>query len=955
MPRLRVRDKQTGKVDVIDWNQSRPPTPDEIRAEVAKIRGSKMPVSRSTSADPDPWSSIFSDKEAKGGLSAVIRGDLQPAPSRWDQAMNGLGVVTDTMWGGEKSVLPAVPGLTRPLAPEIPREAWGPDEMRWKPQMVPGTMLPQLPGLTNWAYDNVLRPSTSVVGAASDWLTGKVGRAVAAPVIHAVAPYTRPLFNKARSIFGTTVKAAEEVVPAAGRSAQLALPERASGSPSRFAVDEKGLATDITRPYSPLEARPFDPRTARGPSGTVNPNTGRVAPLREGGRFAGNRPLDPVPTVKPSELPVVDIPPEVSAAYPPRIVPERPNLPRVGPPGTTERYRTAAAQAAEDAAHKLSPTDPRVRSGPPVRERVGAPQARRVGETREAFRARVAGKDPVSRVAADLAEEAKLGNPRAERAAAGLKSAGSGQSTGAAATDPASGFWSALPARLRRLAKDETGELNAKFLLDRLLREQGEAARTFKGKAVTTDPRDPAKVIIDALTPDELAKAQKLGGRGWKERLREFVASEEGSARLPKVGAPGGPAITLPKPSIFTKPGRERIKREAIDALNVPRASMAALDLSGFRQAIGVMHKKELYKSIPSMLKSLGSEKAFEAVQHSIATHPKFSRMRKAGLALSDLKNYREELFMSKMAEKIPVYGRLVRASGRAYVSLLNKTRADIFDNLTEAAAKAGAKSGDKELARFINAATGRGNLPKALERAAPVLNAAFFSPRLMSSRLTMLNPKNYIATDPFVRKEFWKSAAAIGTVWGGLTGLVTMINSDAETELDPRSTDFGKIQVGNARVDFSGGFQPYLRVAAQVAPDFMGGGQLKDVETKKLMKLGEGRLRNRTRLDVLESFAENKLAPLFTLGVTMLRGRTFSGDKPQLLPDVGAMMDDKSEIPEQLLSKSEITKRLAPLIAQDLYELWKEDPELVPWIGPGALGAGINVHKRRAVKRRYQ
>jgi hypothetical protein len=36
--------------------------------------------------------------------------------------------------------------------------------------------------------------------------------------------------------------------------------------------------------------------------------------------------------------------------------------------------------------------------------------------------------------------------------------------------------------------------------------------------------------------------------------------------------------------------------------------------------------------------------------------------------------------------------------------------------------------------------------------------------------------------------------------------------------EIDPRSTDFGKIKVGNIRWDIWGGFQQWVRVASQLA-----------------------------------------------------------------------------------------------------------------------------------------
>ncbi len=46
-----------------------------------------------------------------------------------------------------------------------------------------------------------------------------------------------------------------------------------------------------------------------------------------------------------------------------------------------------------------------------------------------------------------------------------------------------------------------------------------------------------------------------------------------------------------------------------------------------------------------------------------------------------------------------------------------------------------------RAVAQFINAATGRGRLPDALRRVAPVLNATLFAPRNLAGRFEVLNP----------------------------------------------------------------------------------------------------------------------------------------------------------------------------------------------------------------------
>src|SRR5690606_29468999 len=89
--------------------------------------------------------------------------------------------------------------------------------------------------------------------------------------------------------------------------------------------------------------------------------------------------------------------------------------------------------------------------------------------------------------------------------------------------------------------------------------------------------------------------------------------------------------------------------------------------------------------------------------------------MVKSGLAfthLGDQLSGREEAFMSRQADKIPG----VKRSERAYTGFLNKLRADTFDSIVTKAKEAGIDveadpDGLKTLARFVNNATGRGDL----------------------------------------------------------------------------------------------------------------------------------------------------------------------------------------------------------------------------------------------------
>jgi len=372
----------------------------------------------------------------------------------------------------------------------------------------------------------------------------------------------------------------------------------------------------------------------------------------------------------------------------------------------------------------------------------------------------------------------------------------------------------------------------------------------------------------------------------------------------------------------------QKIKEAGGQLFNIPRSIMSSFDLSApLRQGlfIGPSHPKRFMQSFGKMFKLFPSEKAFAALQESIAQKPTYGLMKESGLSLMEMGSSmakREEIFMSQWAEKIPVIGRGVRASGRAYVGFLNKLRADVFEDLVNKAQKLGLDPSNnmdlvQGIANFVNAGTGRGGLG-ALENAAVGLNAAFFSPRLMASRLTLLNPIYYVKQDPFVRKEALQSLFTLAGTIGTTLGIARAGGLKVGT--DVRSADFGKIKVGNTRIDIMGGFQQYIRAAGQLIS-----GEYVSSTTGKVMTLGEG-YRPLTRWEILVRQAETKTAPVLSFIIAMLKGKDIAGKDISVPKEVGS--------------------RFVPMVMQDVYDLAKDDPDLVPLASLGIFGVGLQTYK---------
>lgn len=387
---------------------------------------------------------------------------------------------------------------------------------------------------------------------------------------------------------------------------------------------------------------------------------------------------------------------------------------------------------------------------------------------------------------------------------------------------------------------------------------------------------------------------------------------------------------------------------------NLPRQLMASFDLSApFRQGLPLVHTKSWWTSWDDMIKAFGSDRSYRSIMDEITNRPNFKRTsingqlnlslhEQAGLKLTDLADlsHREEIIASTLGERIPILGRGIRASNRAYTAFLNKLRADNFDSMIKAAdmnyeaQKLIGKSDPRSLqatellnprtnpelastiAEYINNASGRGSLGK-LEKHAQLLNATLFSPRLIASRVQMLNPKNYVTGTKQVRQAYLKSMLSMATAWTTLAGLGKAAGADVS--LDSNSADFMKIKVGDTRLDPGAGFQQYLVLMSRMAS-----GKFTSSVSGKKSTLGEG-FGGSTRKDVVERFLTSKLNPPIAIAYDLLNASQY---RPFHVGDRTAQM-------------------FIPMVAQDMMELAQEDPSLIPFFIPAIAGIGTSTYGR--------
>jgi len=261
--------------------------------------------------------------------------------------------------------------------------------------------------------------------------------------------------------------------------------------------------------------------------------------------------------------------------------------------------------------------------------------------------------------------------------------------------------------------------------------------------------------------------------------------------------------------------------------------------------------------------------------------------------------------------------------SNRAATGFLNKMRADVFDDLVKKAQrlKLNVNVEGPKIATYINTATGRGNLGM-FENAAVALNSVFFSPRLMASRVSLMNPVFYAKLSPMVRKEALKDLLGLAGVATTTLGLAKM--GGAEIGYDPRSADFGKIKIGNTRYDIGGGFLQYMRLGAQLIT-----GEHVSSTTGVKTTVGEG-YKPMTRAEILGRFIGTKESPVASFAMGLLKGKGFAGKKFEVGKEAGL--------------------RFVSMVVQDMYDLYEERGlEGLLMASPAIFGIGVQTYAPNA------
>lgn len=312
---------------------------------------------------------------------------------------------------------------------------------------------------------------------------------------------------------------------------------------------------------------------------------------------------------------------------------------------------------------------------------------------------------------------------------------------------------------------------------------------------------------------------------------------------------------------------------------NLSRSFKTIGDLSiAFRNGFKLMatHPKDwanaFSKGTGAMVKTLGGKDAWREVQAYVRSSPYYDDMVKSNLLPKS-----EEAYPISIPEKIPVLGRVAHATQVGYEATAQLMRVDSYATVIKGAERAGVDITDpkfkKDLGKFIGALTNRGSIGK-LEGAGNIINTFLFSPRALASTIHLATDWARLDYDPYIRKQAGIALIKTGTLIAGTMAIANAL-APGSIELDPRSSNFGKIKVGNVTFDISGGMSTLANLGARLYT-----GTTKSATSGKVSSLTSGAFGSQTRLNEVINFFLNKSAPAVSTIVNQLRGTDAVGNK---------------------------------------------------------------------------
>lgn len=249
-----------------------------------------------------------------------------------------------------------------------------------------------------------------------------------------------------------------------------------------------------------------------------------------------------------------------------------------------------------------------------------------------------------------------------------------------------------------------------------------------------------------------------------------------------------------------------------------------------------------------------------------------------------------EEAFPESIASKMPVVKGLFIASEKGFNIAIQTARAEITDALIDMGGGDIGMLKEQNAGQFVNELTGRGKLPFNNPNTERAINALLFAPRYLSSRIAQIYNIKYAARwglnalqgketgmiDKMRAKASMAQLSLFAVMIPAIKGILRAMDDEDPhgddwwerffSAYEMRSSDFGKIVLGDTRIDLSAGLDGLLTLSARVV-------------TGKTVSIS-GVKRDKNWSDIIGAFTEGKLSP--AARIVMDSWRLISEEEPK-------------------------------------------------------------------------
>ena len=277
-----------------------------------------------------------------------------------------------------------------------------------------------------------------------------------------------------------------------------------------------------------------------------------------------------------------------------------------------------------------------------------------------------------------------------------------------------------------------------------------------------------------------------------------------------------------------------------------------------------------------------------------------------------------EEAFPESIGEKIPGVKNIFVASEKGFNVAIQTARAEITDALIDMAEGDVGMLKEQNAGDFVNELTGRGKLPFNNPNAERTVNALLFAPRYLASRIAQIYNLKYAGKwglnaiagretgmiDKMRAKASMAQLALFAVLIPAIKGILRAMDDDDPhgddywerffSAYEMRTSDFGKIVLGDTRIDVSAGLDGLITLAVRVASG-------KSVSVS-------GVKRDKNWSDVIGAFGEGKLSPAARLVMDAWRYVTEE--------------DPKNFMYQPITARGLLSDALLPISVENLTEL---------------------------------